>query len=180
MVQLSRSVECLLTKPRFVLPIYHSRKSKTNNNIINLVTQKMDVSMKFQDPGVDGDRDQEGIEVKEYDRHLKLLKNDTGNNPDNQVTTPIFSAPLRDQIGQYGLLAGQSNILAQGNERKDPRLFYNIAAPFSTFICGSQGSGKSHTLSCFLENCLARSYVNRLKNPLSVLLFHYDGFIGDM
>ena len=33
------------------------------------------------------------------------------------------------------------------------RLFYNIADPTSTSICGSQGSGKSHTYSSILKDC---------------------------
>ncbi|KAB8291623.1 hypothetical protein EYC80_006423 [Monilinia laxa] len=122
---------------------------------------------------------QESIRDAEYALHLELLKGTADGNRDNQATTPIFTSPLRDQISQYGLIAGQSHILANRKGEQDPRLFYNIAAPFSTFICGSQGSGKSHTLSCFLENCLAKSQVSKVKNPLSALLFHYDGFIGD-
>ncbi|ESZ97765.1 hypothetical protein SBOR_1847 [Sclerotinia borealis F-4128] len=117
----------------------------------------------------------------EYALHLNLLNSDTGSeNGNQQATTPIFTTPLCNEIGQYGLIAGQSSILANENGKQDPRLFYNIAAPFSSFICGSQGSGKSHTLSCFLENCLAKSVVSKVKNPLSALLFHYDGFIGDI
>ncbi|KAA8563858.1 hypothetical protein EYC84_011873 [Monilinia fructicola] len=122
---------------------------------------------------------QESIDDAEYALHLELLQGTADGNRDNQATTPIFTAALRDQIRQYGLIAGQSDILANRKESQDPRLFYNIAAPFSTFICGSQGSGKSHTLSCFLENCLAKSYVSHVENPLSALLFHYDGLIGD-
>lgn len=125
---------------------------------------------------------QETTEAKEYSIHLKLLKDDPSDRDrDNQqYITPIFPAPLRNQIEQYGLIAGHSSILANSENRKDPRLFYNIAAPFSTFIRGSQGSGKSHTLSCLLENCLANSSVSKVKKPLSALLFHYDAFIGDV
>ncbi|KAK6597332.1 hypothetical protein H4I95_09603 [Botrytis cinerea] len=126
--------------------------------------------------------DQKGNEENEYAIHLGLLKDDpTSRGWDNQqYIAPIFTAPLRNQIEQYGLIAGHSGILANSENQKDPRLFYNIAAPFSTFICGSQGSGKSHTLSCLLENCLANSSVSKVKSPLSALLFHYDGFIGDV
>ncbi|KAM0136336.1 hypothetical protein ACHAP3_004565 [Botrytis cinerea] len=126
--------------------------------------------------------DQKGNEENEYAIHLGLLKDDpTSRDWDNQqYIAPIFTAPLRNQIEQYGLIAGHSGILANSENQKDPRLFYNIAAPFSTFICGSQGSGKSHTLSCLLENCLANSPVSKVKSPLSALLFHYDGFIGDV
>ncbi|TGO33330.1 hypothetical protein BHYA_0252g00110 [Botrytis hyacinthi] len=125
---------------------------------------------------------QEATEAKEYSIHLKLLKDDpNGRDRDNQqYTTPVFTASLRNQIEQHGLIAGHSSILINSDDRKDPRLFYNIAAPFSTFICGSQGSGKSHTLSCLLENCLANSSASKVKKPLSALLFHYDAFIGDV
>ncbi|TGO73325.1 hypothetical protein BELL_0370g00010 [Botrytis elliptica] len=125
---------------------------------------------------------QKNTEESEYAIHLELLNDDpTGHDRDNQqYITPVFTAPLRNQIQQYGLIAGQSSILANSENQKDPRLFYNIAAPFSSFICGSQGSGKSHTLSCLLENCLANSSVSKVKKPLSALLFHYDAFIGDV
>jgi Cdc6-like AAA superfamily ATPase len=86
-----------------------------------------------------------------------------------------------DVFTQYGLLAGRSS----ENDAKptdcdfDPRLFYNIAAPSSVFICGSQGTGKSHTLACLLENCLVPSEVNVLPRPLTGVVFHYDTFNSD-
>jgi hypothetical protein len=80
---------------------------------------------------------------------------------------------------QYGLLAGVIPD-AEGNKPADPRLFINVAAPSSVFICGSQGSGKSHTLSCLLENCLIPSAAGRLPRPLTGLVFHYDTFISDV
>ncbi|KAL4809926.1 hypothetical protein BDV18DRAFT_150399 [Aspergillus unguis] len=61
----------------------------------------------------------------------------------------------------------------------DPRLLFNVTAPSSTFICGSQGSGKSHTLSCMLEACLIPSKLGRLAKPLTGVVFHYDTFISD-
>ncbi|KMP05413.1 hypothetical protein CIHG_10018 [Coccidioides immitis H538.4] len=89
---------------------------------------------------------------------------------------------------QFGLLAGQNDMLNScGSEPeaktqtvdKDPQLFFNVTSPSSTFICGSQGSGKSHTLACLLENCLIPSRAGRLSNPLTGLVFHYDTFICD-
>lgn len=56
-------------------------------------------------------------------------------------------------------------------------VYANISAPWSTFICGSQGSGKSHTLSCLLENALvASSPAGQLSSPLAGLVLHYDKF----
>ncbi|BCR99859.1 uncharacterized protein AKAW2_50201A [Aspergillus luchuensis] len=79
---------------------------------------------------------------------------------------------------QFGLLAraieGSPSVVIE-----DPRVFYNITPPSSTFICGSQGSGKSHTLSCILESCLIPSKAGQLPNPLTGIVFHYDTFISD-
>ena len=58
----------------------------------------------------------------------------------------------------------------------DPRIFLNINTPWSAFVCGSQGSGKSHTLSCMLENSLLPSQLGALPKPLAAIVFHYDKF----
>lgn len=114
-------------------------------------------------------------------------------------TTLIFTMPVLEHVEkalskgsgqsfpQYGLLAGLSDVLFRNTDNQapvatptqDPRIFFNIAAPSSTFICGSQGSGKSHTVSCLLENCLLPSYASKLPHPLTGLVFHYDTFISD-
>ncbi|KAJ7679442.1 hypothetical protein DFH06DRAFT_974912 [Mycena polygramma] len=55
------------------------------------------------------------------------------------------------------------------------RVYVNTNAPSSTVICGVQGSGKSHTVSCLLECALIRdSRVGQLPAPLSALVFHFD------
>jgi hypothetical protein len=93
-------------------------------------------------------------------------------------STPVFTKSVlehfRPHFNQYGFIAGLSAILSSDEFRQrshgslihDPRLFFNISAPSSAFICGSQGSGKSHTLSCLLENCLMKSQVSQLDSPL--------------
>ena len=58
----------------------------------------------------------------------------------------------------------------------DSRMFSNTDAPWSAFICGSQGSGKSHTLSCMLEAALKPSRLGKLPCPLAGIIFHYDKF----
>ena len=63
-------------------------------------------------------------------------------------------------------------------ETGDSRLFLNMNAPWSAFICGSQGSGKSHTLSCMLEAALKPSKLGKLPRPLAGMVFHYDRFTG--
>jgi hypothetical protein len=76
----------------------------------------------------------------------------------------------KDLLPQYGLL---------GTHNKE-KLFLNTNIPFSAFICGVQGSGKSHTVSCILENVLIPSdSLGRLDSPLSALVFSYGHFNGD-
>ncbi len=108
--------------------------------------------------------------------------------------TPLFSEEFGELsrrqspghkylFSQYGLLAGrisedeaEDRVDGGPNYQKpDPRIFLNVTAPWSAFICGSQGSGKSHSLSCMIENCLVTDDVlGSLPNPLAGMVFHYD------
>lgn len=94
-----------------------------------------------------------------------------------QRATNLASSPPRSVYSQYGVIAAKAD--SGGPQSPEGLLYYNVAAPSSTFICGSQGSGKSHTLSCLLENCLAPSDANELPRPLTGVVFHYDTFVCD-
>ncbi|KAL2020478.1 hypothetical protein VTK56DRAFT_8363 [Thermocarpiscus australiensis] len=132
-------------------------------------------------------------EDSELKTHLALLQSRPELDELNEIkTTPIFTEPVRKHarsvartskekpFSQYGLLAGDlRGSTGDGSSSSDPRIFWNIAAPSSFFICGSQGSGKSHTLSCLLENALAPCEANVLPRPLTGIVFHYDTFISD-
>ncbi|KHJ31699.1 putative p-loop containing nucleoside triphosphate hydrolase [Erysiphe necator] len=119
--------------------------------------------------------------------HLKLLKTGHAVIKKTEIqTAPVFTASVlkyeKEKLGPYGFFAGLSDILEKNFDQKfheDPRIFYNISAPSSAFICGSQGSGKSHTLSCLLENCLMKSDLSKLDKPLAALVLHYDSFTSD-
>ena len=110
--------------------------------------------------------------------------------------TPLFSSSVKNTASQQlagpsvfpqlGLFAGRIDRFQQvfscehgpkfGRDQ-DPRIFLNVNAPWSAFICGSQGSGKSHSLSCMLENCLLSDpRLGSLPKPLTALVFHYDPF----
>ncbi|KAJ7077010.1 hypothetical protein B0H15DRAFT_862818 [Mycena belliarum] len=55
------------------------------------------------------------------------------------------------------------------------RIYVNTNAPSSAVICGIQGSGKSHTVSCLLECALiSDTRIGSLPEPLSALVFHFD------
>jgi hypothetical protein len=124
--------------------------------------------------------------VQDLQAQMKLFYPPEHSEVHDVISTPIFT----DQVGkylkqhapkkkapQYGLLACDISNGSALNESS--RLFYNVAAPSSVFICGSQGSGKSHTLATLLENCLVRSVANALTRPLAGLVFHYDSFVSD-
>lgn len=106
-------------------------------------------------------------------------------------TAPLFSVDVARRVEsapgavfpQYGLLAknlairdpkAQADWLTGAPVTSDKRIFLNVNAPFSAFICGSQGSGKSHTLSCMLEASLMESRLGKLPRPLTGIVFHWD------
>ncbi|KAJ7875712.1 hypothetical protein B0H14DRAFT_3547029 [Mycena olivaceomarginata] len=85
------------------------------------------------------------------------------------VTSPLLTySTFERHMAEFpsrGLLG------TSGNER----VYINTNAPNSAVICGIQGSGKSHTVSCLLECALiSDSRIGKLPEPLSGLVFHFD------
>ncbi|EZF38433.1 hypothetical protein H112_07386 [Trichophyton rubrum D6] len=142
----------------------------------------------------------------ELAEHLKLVelgqaKENPSVNPliEQMKTTPLFSSQIKGVVHsafpgantmdslfpQYGLLGlrlasytpGSDEEIAGIGGAKKNLVYANINAPWSTFICGSQGSGKSHTLSCMLENSLLLpSQTGKVSSQLTSLVLHYDKF----
>ncbi|KAK2810313.1 hypothetical protein FQN50_003044 [Emmonsiellopsis sp. PD_5] len=139
--------------------------------------------------------------------HLALIENDdrfASSDEDENVarmeeirTTPLFSSGVKmtlqhhgqdDILPQYALMGMRTETygrvdgegMTESHFRRSTNLVYaNVNAPWSTFICGSQGSGKSHTLSCMLENSLLQpSCTGNVSSPLTGLVLHYDKFTG--
>lgn len=111
--------------------------------------------------------------------------NNTGDIQLHERAAQIRHAPL---LGVDVVLQNDQHLLPQYGlmglygEAKDIRskLFMNTNVPFSMFLCGVQGSGKSHTTSCILENYLIPSkHLGKLQNPLSALVFSYGHFNGN-
>jgi hypothetical protein len=131
--------------------------------------------------------------LAQFQEHLALLTNRPEEAHLNAMNSaPLFTGSVWRQVEalrqgheasasiQYGLLGGNVEMLCKGMKGKaDPRVFHNVTTPMSTFICGSQGSGKSHTLSCLLENCMVSSPAAVLPRPLTGVVFHYDTFTSD-
>jgi hypothetical protein len=79
-------------------------------------------------------------------------------------------------LKQYAVLGHEPR--SQSDNILKPVLL-NTNAPWSAFLCGSQGSGKSHTLSCMLENCLLKdANIGKNPRPLAGLVLHNDGSHG--
>ncbi|KAK2040595.1 hypothetical protein LZ31DRAFT_603743 [Colletotrichum somersetense] len=98
---------------------------------------------------------------------------------DEVLSSPLLTVPLVDKSppSQFGLFG--ASISGGVTSLAETRLFHNVACPSSVFICGSQGSGKSNTLACLLENCLIPSQLGQLPHPLTGIVFHYDSFVSD-
>jgi hypothetical protein len=123
-------------------------------------------------------------ELKKYQKLLESPEENGGANRRNSTEemkmAPLFWWEVKEyfQLSQYGVLGC---VPQDDSTKKAPRkpVVLNTSSPWSAFLCGSQGSGKSHSLSCFLENCLLKkegSVGQRGKSPhpLAGLIFHYD------
>lgn len=87
------------------------------------------------------------------------------------VAANIVTEHYKELVPQYGLLG---SLEEESETFTDPQLFLNTNVPFSAFVCGVQGSGKSHTTSCILENSiLASPHLGYLESPVSTLVFSY-------
>jgi hypothetical protein len=115
-------------------------------------------------PDDSDDDEQEGQRTNAFDaeiRHAPLVVRDV-------INTESHLLP------QYGLMGTYKELDAKS------LLYLNTNTPFSAFICGVQGSGKSHTTSCILENSLIPSKgLGHLESSLSALVFSYGHFSGD-
>jgi hypothetical protein len=76
-------------------------------------------------------------------------------------------------LPQYGLLGFD---LDNCDLNGDPEpILLNTNSPSSVFLCGSQGSGKSYTLSCMLENhILHDESVGAQRETIPGFVFHWD------
>ena len=76
-------------------------------------------------------------------------------------------------LPQYGLLGFDlGNRDSYGNTEP---ILMNTNEPSSVFLCGFQGSGKSYTLSCMLENHLLKDSAVGVQNEtIPGFVFHYD------
>lgn len=98
--------------------------------------------------------------------------------PPSSSSPALSSSASSSASSQSASASTSSEDHDQHIQDPDPILL-NTNAPSSTFICGSQGSGKSHTLSCILEICLyASPAIGKLPSPLAGVVFHNSSHTG--
>ncbi|EFR02107.1 hypothetical protein MGYG_05109 [Nannizzia gypsea CBS 118893] len=94
------------------------------------------------------------------------------------LLSPITEGHGHKMPPQFALLGHQPSKMSAGF---DPRVMLNTNIPFSAFICGVQGSGKSHTTSCIIENCtFSLPSLGVLKNPLSTLVLQFNEYSSNI
>lgn len=77
-----------------------------------------------------------------------------------------------DSTSSTSAMHGMFSSTNSAHEEPEP-LLLNTNTPWAAFICGSQGSGKSYTLSAIIENCLyASPSIGKLPKPLAGVVFH--------
>lgn len=109
--------------------------------------------------------------TEKLDTQTFALESSGSDNPDDTPSETSLSEC------QTKLSSPETDSDSQHTEIKP--IYLNTDAPFSAFVCGSQGSGKSHTLSCILENCLLSREklvrkIGKLPKPAAGIVFHYD------
>ncbi|KAA1084038.1 hypothetical protein PGT21_015066 [Puccinia graminis f. sp. tritici] len=117
---------------------------------------------------------------------LQVQRSDGTSNLDSTPEHSTRNAVLvtgeaeKSSAGQFPQRAVVGSIVGQyahGFPRitPNPKLYLNVNTPFSTLICGVQGSGKSHSASVILEGCLiVDKRIGTLPKPLAGLCLHYD------
>ena len=127
--------------------------------------------------------------------HLQFIRKNPRSSRNKQATqelestkAPLFSTDVALHLGripskQYGLLGEEISepvidLLTYEVQEKQPNLIYaNHSEPWSAFICGVQGSGKSHSLATLVENCLLTDHqIGSVPNPLTAMAFHFDPY----
>ncbi|KAK8122067.1 hypothetical protein PG984_010737, partial [Apiospora sp. TS-2023a] len=133
----------------------------------------------------------DGAKLNEEDRSTLEERDDFHRlQSETFMNAPIFASGVDEYIQsqkgvgapriipQYGLIGIQQD--AQGILPQDKLVLANMNVPWSAFICGSQGAGKSHTLSCLLESYIDQnSGTGKLPNPLAGMVMHYDNFTNN-
>ncbi|KAA8642811.1 hypothetical protein EYZ11_004337 [Aspergillus tanneri] len=168
-------------KPRIDL-----EQTKPNNAVLQEFKEHLDLNqngrhIKFPIRG--GPSTVPPLENQMQFMSLTAPDDNSANSSSNVPEEAVLLSPSVERVGhsmpsQFALL-GQLRTPQSGVS--DPRVMLNTNIPFSAFICGLQGSGKSHTTSCIIENCsMTFPALGTLKKPLSTLVLHYNEYSSNL
>lgn len=156
-------------------------RREAEDSQLNEGVRKMSVAVSEVDS--DSDSDVDSTPEDSYEDTTpgeSELEDDSGSDSSDVSSDEEETTRQRQNVRK----AASSQPLVKKNTLKDSPsiepVYLNTDAPWSAFLCGSQGSGKSHSLSCILENCLIRKEtlmrkVGTLPKPLggsSFILLH--------
>lgn len=101
---------------------------------------------------------------------------------DDLAFAPLFTSDIAGKIAEsaippqcaiFGKFLGPES--TDSSERR--LLLLNTNTPWTTFICGLQGAGKSHSLTVMLESSfISHKSICILEKPLAGVVFHYSPY----
>ncbi|KAI9376144.1 hypothetical protein BJX61DRAFT_539157 [Aspergillus egyptiacus] len=120
-----------------------------------------------------------------------LSSNDADDEASNGQTAGLENAVLvsaavesdgKRMPSQFALLGELKHTKeSPAGREKDDRVILNTNVPFSAFICGLQGSGKSHTTACIIENCsMTMPALGNLQKSVSTLVLHFNEYSSNL
>lgn len=142
---------------------------------------------------VAGSSDPQTEAIREAFRNAPLFSSAAHDIVEFNAKTPAITDRGTEPSPQYALIGAMQRVDRNSSKPRleadiqDRLVLGNLAVPWSALICGSQGSGKSHTLTCLLENALMNCdpdaeagedlgpSMGSLRDPLAAMVFHYDG-----
>eukprot|EP01031_Cornospumella_fuschlensis_P032323 gene32323-39092_t len=168
----------LLTERKLVIPLSDGNVCNSeylvpaNSATIHTLTSHADeiyAEEKLTDMSTTESDDEIGKLSSEFDAFLLSRKADS---EEDSLTllkkqgTTLFSEQVAANWPDCALL---------GSDAQNQKVYLNTHEPFCLVAVGLQGSGKSHSVSCVLENCLlpVPGYVT-LAKPMNALVLHYD------
>jgi hypothetical protein len=123
-------------------------------------------------------------ELHRYQAILGTDKSVVSQGKEALENVPLLWWDIKEKMGEIGTGLKQYTVMGHlpddtaADDALSKPVLLNTDSPWSAFLCGSQGSGKSYTLSCMLENCLlkgnAGEAIGKNPKPSAGLVFHYD------
>ncbi|KAF2827553.1 hypothetical protein CC86DRAFT_381552 [Ophiobolus disseminans] len=112
-----------------------------------------------QEPAQDVPTVEKETKEDELKRYQALFRSDASTAHQDQdilQNVPLLKWGVKRDMEIAGTGPAQYAVMGHGLSADTPpgTFLLNTNSPWSFFLCGSQGSGKSHTPSCILENCM--------------------------